>query len=174
MHTRYSPVRRSPPWCCHHAMPLDLHVLSLPLAFILSQDQTLRCSIFFLSFSLLPAARSADARLRVLDGGLPPSSFYVFLLSRNAYCCILSMYSYSRPAKGRTAKIGNPSGTRNSATRFFRKKIAGGGVVPRGRAPFPFCVCKGTHIAPHTQERSGLFSGRRDRTRRKMLCDTAL
>ena len=25
------------------ALPLDLHVLSLPLAFILSQDQTLRC-----------------------------------------------------------------------------------------------------------------------------------
>ena len=24
-------------------MPLDLHVLSLPLAFILSQDQTLHC-----------------------------------------------------------------------------------------------------------------------------------
>ena len=30
------------------ALPLDLHVLSLPLAFILSQDQTLLC-IFFLS-----------------------------------------------------------------------------------------------------------------------------
>src|SRR5690554_8063247 len=26
-------------------LPLDLHVLSLPLAFILSQDQTLRCII---------------------------------------------------------------------------------------------------------------------------------
>ena len=25
-------------------LPLDLHVLSLPLAFILSQDQTLRCN----------------------------------------------------------------------------------------------------------------------------------
>ena len=28
-------------------LPLDLHVLSLPLAFILSQDQTLRCTYFF-------------------------------------------------------------------------------------------------------------------------------
>ena len=27
------------------ALPLDLHVLSLSLAFILSQDQTLRCCI---------------------------------------------------------------------------------------------------------------------------------
>ena len=26
-----------------HLLPLDLHVLSLPLAFILSQDQTLHC-----------------------------------------------------------------------------------------------------------------------------------
>ena len=29
------------------ALPLDLHVLSLPLAFILSQDQTLLCIFFF-------------------------------------------------------------------------------------------------------------------------------
>ena len=27
-------------------LPLDLHVLSLPLAFILSQDQTLHCKLF--------------------------------------------------------------------------------------------------------------------------------
>ena len=34
------------------ALPLDLHVLSLPLAFILSQDQTLHC-IFFIILSLI-------------------------------------------------------------------------------------------------------------------------
>ena len=33
-------------------LPLDLHVLSLPLAFILSQDQTLLC-IFFISIQIL-------------------------------------------------------------------------------------------------------------------------
>ena len=43
LHTRYSPVRRSPPGYCYPVLPLDLHVLSLSLAFILSQDQTLRC-----------------------------------------------------------------------------------------------------------------------------------
>ena len=32
-------------------LPLDLHVLGLSLAFILSQDQTLRCNIYFFSFS---------------------------------------------------------------------------------------------------------------------------
>ena len=31
-------------------LPLDLHVLSLSLAFILSQDQTLRCIYIVLSF----------------------------------------------------------------------------------------------------------------------------
>ena len=40
-HTRYSPVRRSPSAYCYAMLPLDLHVLSLSLAFILSQDQTL-------------------------------------------------------------------------------------------------------------------------------------
>ena len=37
--------------CKHSApLPLDLHVLSLPLAFILSQDQTLRCLCCFSFF----------------------------------------------------------------------------------------------------------------------------
>ena len=49
LHTRYSPVRRSPTRCCHLSLPLDLHVLSLSLAFILSQDQTLRCYKLFLN-----------------------------------------------------------------------------------------------------------------------------
>ena len=43
--TRYAPFRRSPPGRCRPALPLDLHVLSLSLAFILSQDQTLLCII---------------------------------------------------------------------------------------------------------------------------------
>ena len=45
--TRYAPIRRSPPGYCYPALPLDLHVLSLPLAFILSQDQTLHCKNCF-------------------------------------------------------------------------------------------------------------------------------
>ena len=64
LHTRYAPVRRSPAVYCYTPLPLDLHVLSLPLAFILSQDQTLHCKncLFFLTFdssvSLGPALRS--------------------------------------------------------------------------------------------------------------------
>ena len=44
--TRYAPLRRSPAMYCYIPLPLDLHVLSLPLAFILSQDQTLHCKKF--------------------------------------------------------------------------------------------------------------------------------
>ena len=61
LHTCYSPVRRSPAaeHCCSAPLPLDLHVLSLPLAFILSQDQTLRClSIFFLFQFVCPDSLS--------------------------------------------------------------------------------------------------------------------
>ena len=52
LHTCYSPVRRSPAGKTEVSplLPLDLHVLSLSLAFILSQDQTLRCCILFFFF----------------------------------------------------------------------------------------------------------------------------
>ena len=52
LHTCYSPVRRSPPGYCYPVLPLDLHVLSLSLAFILSQDQTLHTKIILQKFSL--------------------------------------------------------------------------------------------------------------------------
>ena len=45
LHTRYAPVRRSQ--APEGALPLDLHVLGLPLAFILSQDQTLHSRRLF-------------------------------------------------------------------------------------------------------------------------------
>ena len=54
LHTCDSPVRRSPPARCRAALPLDLHVLGLSLAFILSQDQTLHCKCFFCSFYYCP------------------------------------------------------------------------------------------------------------------------
>ena len=52
LHTCYSPVRRSPAGKAEASppLPLDLHVLSLSLAFILSQDQTLRCCLSCLIF----------------------------------------------------------------------------------------------------------------------------
>ena len=52
LHTCYSPVRRSPAEedCSSSPLPLDLQVLSLPLAFILSQDQTLRCYLYIFRY----------------------------------------------------------------------------------------------------------------------------
>ena len=35
-------------------LPFDLHVLGLPLAFILSQDQTLHCKLLYTLFELAP------------------------------------------------------------------------------------------------------------------------
>ena len=95
LHTRYSPVRRSPSRYCYLMMPLDLHVLSLSLAFILSQDQTLRClscSFIFLCHSDSQTNNLGSSRhLRSffsLDGGLPPSSFVLSLYR------IISMFSF--------------------------------------------------------------------------------
>src|SRR5690606_24939898 len=42
LHTRYAPVRRS------YCYALALHVLGLPLALILSQDQTLHCKMILI------------------------------------------------------------------------------------------------------------------------------
>ena len=54
-------------------LPLDLHVLSLSLAFILSQDQTLRCCLsFFLFFSDKKHRPLSPDRWLLLDGGFRP------------------------------------------------------------------------------------------------------
>ena len=64
LHTRYSPVRRSPAEESKlpSPLPLDLHVLGLSLAFILSQDQTLRCMYLVFVFFLLYSRRLAAPR----------------------------------------------------------------------------------------------------------------
>ena len=61
------------------ALPLDLHVLGLSLAFILSQDQTLRCiSCFFLFYTF-------EGLLAEL------TSFSLFLLYYTCFFSVLSM-----------------------------------------------------------------------------------
>ena len=45
LHTCYAPLRHSHIVLLQY-LPFDLHVLGLPLAFILSQDQTLHCIVF--------------------------------------------------------------------------------------------------------------------------------
>ena len=48
-------------------LPLDLHVLSLPLAFILSQDQTLHCIISYIFLSLSLTLIILSKELTLLD-----------------------------------------------------------------------------------------------------------
>ena len=62
-------------------MPLDLHVLGLSLAFILSQDQTLRCYYVISTFVLIILARYAYRNLlspkvytlKIINQGLQPT-----------------------------------------------------------------------------------------------------
>ena len=87
-HTCYSPVRRSPAGAGKPAppLPLDLHVLSLSLAFILSQDQTLRCCyLVFLSFqkemfAARPGGRRGDSGQEV--SGTRPGCYLCKALCR--------------------------------------------------------------------------------------------
>ena len=88
------------------SLPLDLHVLSLSLAFILSQDQTLRClscSFVFLCHSDSQTNNLGSSRhLRSffsLDGGLPPSSFVLSLYR------IISMFSAPFPFRKAVTKV---------------------------------------------------------------------
>ena len=97
LHTRYAPVRRSPAQYCYCLLPLDLHVLSLPLAFILSQDQTLHGNYFLLSKSLsvsgIPSRSFARIRPRGPSGLL--ACFLLLLLSQ----CVNEL-SVPRPPQG--------------------------------------------------------------------------
>ncbi len=54
-------------------LPLDLHVLSLPLAFILSQDQTLHCKKKFVPFDKNPITRTKSKFAKI--------AHFIFLLS---------------------------------------------------------------------------------------------
>ena len=55
-------------------LPLDLHVLSLSLAFILSQDQTLRCCMLYLFLQIERHATHRLPPLRHLNADLDKSS----------------------------------------------------------------------------------------------------
>ena len=87
------------------SLPLDLHVLSLSLAFILSQDQTLRCLSCSFIFSVIPTARPTTSdrpgicAILSLDGGLPPSSFVLSLYR------IISMFSAPFPFRKAVTKV---------------------------------------------------------------------
>ena len=59
---------------------LDLHVLGLSLAFILSQDQTLRCILFIIHFPEGRMVRSMSPGNQVLTVKLSYSTYLVLLV----------------------------------------------------------------------------------------------
>ena len=106
LHTCYSPVRRSPAVNGKPStpLPLDLHVLSLSLAFILSQDQTLRCYIFFFFLSIKKSKTLKFVLLRTiftkrfLTNPLDPAPFrtnrLLCLFSKLTESIILLLYYF--------------------------------------------------------------------------------
>ncbi len=99
LHTCDSPVRRSPPVYCYTVLPLDLHVLSLSLAFILSQDQTLHCKVLFRNL-FWPGHVFHESRLRV-DSDSRSLRFVHFNILKNS--CLSSRFpvpSCPRPESG--------------------------------------------------------------------------
>ena len=59
----YSPVRHSSPESKLSALPFDLHVLGMPPAFNLSQDQTLQFKALSLKQSVIPTPNYLEFRL---------------------------------------------------------------------------------------------------------------
>ena len=152
------------------SLPLDLHVLSLSLAFILSQDQTLRClscSFVFLCHSDSQTNNLGSSRhLRSffsLDGGLPPSSFVLSLYR------IISMFSAPFPFRKAVTKVLPLFLTAkffaNFFSSFFFKNPASAPVrrPPASRQSFTttglfrFCGCKGTAFSLSRQTFQHLF-----------------
>ena len=77
------------------ALPLDLHVLSLSLAFILSQDQTLRCCIS--SFSLSRILMKTQRRFVLRVPASPPDSRRPSdLLCSYLYLSVIGILTWTR------------------------------------------------------------------------------
>ena len=158
MHTRYSPVRRSPPVCCHTAMPLDLHVLSLPLAFILSQDQTLRCFICFILFFLCYLQHGAPMPgiVSLTEGFRPLPSTSSFVSKR------LLLHSLNvlllAPREGADCKDRESFRDTQLRDAFFFEKNRGRRGCPPGTRPVPVLrVQRYAHRAAHAREERTFF-----------------
>ena len=100
-------------------LPLDLHVLSLSLAFILSQDQTLRCSNCFMSLLKIPLFPGSS----IFTDGIHSKYLY--------YCCIckflkelLSIVSFETWCKGKDFYFYLPNFFRSFFDLFFSEVLS--------------------------------------------------
>ena len=113
--TCYAPFRRSPSEHCCPTLPLDLHVLSLPLAFILSQDQTLLC--IFLILQVQSGTSNSFKKLTL--------SFFVFwyLLPCTFFSLFNELFLYLSPS-GPLFQTPSAQLVRLSEVPLFRNGIA--------------------------------------------------
>ena len=128
-------------------LPLDLHVLSLPLAFILSQDQTLHCiSYYFFSLSrpqknlrlclcasCLPVFQSTSPKLRPLDTPSFPfgtAKILTFAPPPNFFSCFFHVFFHILSASHKKGPPGRAPYPHLKAARPDKQILA--------RPPFPF------------------------------------
>ena len=121
MHTRYAPVRRS--LAPERTIPLGLHVLSLPLAFILSQDQTLHCNFLLV---LLPMFLQLRISYSSIIQGL--TSFYSAIFSSVYFIISNELLILAIPlgicgCKGNTYFLTNKFYFENFQSFYFNKSI---------------------------------------------------
>ena len=198
LHTCYSPVRRSPAGVSKLTppLPLDLHVLSLSLAFILSQDQTLRCCMLsFLLFRIKEAYRSEFGGRLSAPGpavGLPVFGIFrrlrrrrrrqalVLLLPYAVYCKVFNVLgAFGAGRRKSVAKLRAFSETAKFFRRFFSFFRPPGepGALPRRYSPLgppagdlrPESECKVTPFPRNRQIFPPLFQ---PKTRFFMLLNT--
>ena len=154
------------------SLPLDLHVLSLSLAFILSQDQTLRCLSCSFIFSL--SFRQPDQQPRIV-----PASALFFLLTEGfrplpSSCLFIasfqcSLFSALFPFRKAVTKVLPLFLTAKFFANFFFKFLfQNPASAPVRRPPasrqsftttglFRFCGCKGTAFSLSRQTFPHLF-----------------
>ena len=80
--------------------PFDLHVLSTPPAFILSQDQTLRIDFFFI-FRCLESFNSSNHRAHISYHSSVVKVLYLFILLETKRRCHFSGHRLVRPTNHR-------------------------------------------------------------------------
>ena len=100
-------------------LPLDLHVLSLSLAFILSQDQTLRCSNCFMSLLKIPLFPGSSILLTVFILNTCTTVVYVNF-SKNSFQSV----SFETWCKGKDFYFYLPNIFESFFDLFFRKFLS--------------------------------------------------
>ena len=101
-------------------LPLDLHVLSLWLAFILSQDQTLRCNLYlYLFLAELTSYLSQVVSKKKTSCSFAPPALRPRDASLASCHCPLSLFPFGK----RVQRYGNSTITAKYFMNYFYEKF---------------------------------------------------